>query len=113
MPRVNVPVTEITRAGVANATEVDGDATNNHQVVNDGRVFVEARNSNATSTARTVTVHVERTVDGQAVASRTNSIAAGATERMGPWPVADYGNLLLVDVDHAELKLSAYRLPPA
>ncbi len=111
MPRVSVPLTEISRVGVAPATETAGDATNNHTVSNDGRVMLLARNSNAASTARTLTVRVAATVDGQAVTSRTYPIAAAASLYLGPWPVAQYGADLLVDVDHAELKLSAYHLP--
>lgn len=108
MPRVNVPVTTITRTGVAPATPVTGDATNNHTVNNNGRVVLLAKNTNAVSTARVVTIHVEEEVDGQAVSSRTYSLAAGASEYIGPFPVNEYGHDLLVDVAHAELVLSAY-----
>lgn len=109
MARGAIPVTAISRTGVALPTETTGDATNFHTVVNDGNTIILARNTNSGSTARTVTVHLNRTVDGQAVASRTYSVAAAATKALGPFPTGDYGSSLLVDVDHAELLLRAIR----
>lgn len=113
MPRVAVPVTPIVRtgAGTAPAAETNGDATNNHTVANDGKTFLLVRNANASSTARTLTVRLAGGRDGQSITPRTYSIAAGASRYLGPWPVSDYGSTMQVDVDNAELKLSAYRLP--
>lgn len=110
MARATLTVASISRTGVALSAETAGDATNNHTVNNDGDVFLIVRNSNAGSTARTLTIHLPGTVDGQAVASKTYSLAAAATKLIGPFPVSEYGEDLLVDVDHAELKLSAYHL---
>lgn len=109
MARGAVPVTGISRSGVELPIETTGDATNNHSVVNDGKTLLLARNTNGASTDRTVTVHVTRTVDGQAVASRSYPVAAGKTKALGPFPPADYGDTLLVDVDNAELMLRAIR----
>lgn len=109
MPRVDVPVTQITRTGVAPATEVNGDATNNHSVANDGSVWIEVRNSGST-VARVVSARFPNTVDGQTVPARTWSIPTSSTRRIGPFPVGKYGTTLLIDVDNAELKLAAYRL---
>lgn len=110
MARVNLPLTEITRAGVAAGAEVTGDATNHHSFSNDGRVFLLVRNSNGASTARTVTITVPGTVDGQSVTARTVTIAAAASRYIGPFPKAVYGGTVLVNVDHAELKLTAYHI---
>lgn len=109
MPRVAIPVTQITRSGVAPATEVNGDATNNHSVVNDGNVWLEVRNS-GTTVPRTVSARFDSTIDGQTVPAKTWTIATEATRRIGPFPVRLYGDTLLVDVDNAELKLTAYKL---
>jgi hypothetical protein len=109
VPRVAIPVTQITRSGVAPATEVNGNATDNHSVVNDGNVWLEVRNS-GTTVARTVSARFASTIDGQTVPAKTWSIATEATRRIGPFPVRMYGNSLLVDVDNAELKLTAYKL---
>ncbi|MDT7847210.1 hypothetical protein [Streptomyces justiciae] len=109
MPRVAVPVTQINRAGVAPGTETNGDATNNHTVANNGRMFLEVRNSSST-VARTVTFRFPTVVDGQAVTPRAVSIPISSTRRFGPFPTGDYGSQLQVDVDNAELKLTAYGL---
>ena len=108
MPRVDLPHTSITRAAVAPGAEVNGDATNNHSVVNDGNVFLLVRNSGAS--ARTVTIVTPGTVDTQAVADRVISITAAASRYIGPFPPSDYGDPLSVDVEHAEVKLTAYHL---
>ncbi|MFI6032965.1 hypothetical protein ACIBBD_02045 [Streptomyces sp. NPDC051315] len=109
MPRVNVPVTLITRSGVAPATEVNGDATNNHSVTNDGLVWLEVRNSGST-VARTVSANFANTIDGQTTTAKTWSIPTSSTRRIGPFPVRYYGTTLQIDVDNAELKLTAYKL---
>lgn len=108
MARGNLPQTQLSRAGVAPAAEVTAVPADGHSTHNDGEVFLLVRNSNGASTARVVTVLLSRTVDGQAAASRTYSIAAAASRYIGPFPPNDYGTTLLIDVDNAELKLSAY-----
>lgn len=107
MPRVNVPVTQITRAGVAAPTEVNGDATNNHVVANNGRVVLLVRNSGST-VARTVTLRLPGLTDGQAVTPRTVSIPISVSRYIGPFPTDAYGSSLQIDVDNAELKLLAF-----
>lgn len=107
MPRTAVPVTQITRAGVANGTETNGDATNNHVIANNGKMFLEVRNAGST-VARTVTFRFPGLTDGQPVTPRPVSIPISTTRRFGPFPTGDYGSQLQVDVDNAELKLSAY-----
>lgn len=109
MPRVNVPVTNISRAGVADASPTNGDATNNHTIANDGKMWLEVSNADA-SNPHNLTVHIQDVVDGQAVAPRVYAIAASGKKRIGPWPVGDYGSALQVDVDSTQLKLTAYHL---
>jgi hypothetical protein len=93
---------------VAMPTELAGDAVNFHTVPNDGHVLLIVRNANGASTARTLTIHRSRTLDdGASVASRTVTVAAGATRVLGPFPPEDYGRDLLLDPDNAELKLIA------
>lgn len=108
MPRVAVPVTQITRTGIAPATEVNGDATNNHSVANTGDMFLLVRNSGST-VSRTVTINYAKTFDGQAVSARTVVVPISVSRYIGPFPTDMFGALLLVNVDNAELKLSAYR----
>jgi hypothetical protein len=107
MARALVPTVVSTTSGVALPTEADGDPVEGHYVQNSGKTKVFVRNSNAASTARVVTFRFYRTVDGQSVTSRAESIPAGETQVFGPFPVNDYGTQLLIDADNAELKLRA------
>lgn len=111
MARTPVPVTTIVRDGVADPAPVDGDTVNNHQVENPhGDMWLEVDNADAGG-AHNLTVRVDRTVDGQPVTARQYAIAASTTRRrLGPFPVADYGRLLLVDVDSTQIKIRALRL---
>lgn len=109
MPRTAVPVTQITRAGVAAPTETNGDPTNNHTIPNNGKMFLLVRNSGST-VARTVTLRLPGLTDGQAITPRTVSVAQSTSRYIGPFPTGDYGSALLVDVDNAELKLSAFAI---
>ncbi|WP_340376591.1 hypothetical protein U5640_16735 [Streptomyces sp. SS7] len=97
------------RSGVLLPNPTTGDPTNNHTVGNNGRVVLLVQNSGGT-VARTATFHLARTVDGFSVTPRTVSVAAGATKACGPFNPNDYGDDLLVDVDHAELKITAIRV---
>lgn len=108
MPRVNVPVTTPTRSGVALVT-TPGDATNNHVMANDGATAILIKNTGAT-VARTVTFRITKTVDGQAVTSRTASLVAGETKIFGPFDPQDYSGRMQIDVDNAELTLTPIKL---
>lgn len=91
------------RDGTALPTETTGNATDNHYFNNTGRTKLLARNSGASG--RLVTIHISRTVAGQSVTPITKTVAAGATEVFGPYPVSDFGSVVNVDVAHAELML--------
>ncbi|WP_431728580.1 hypothetical protein [Verrucosispora sp. TAA-831] len=106
MARVTVPVTTITRAGVAPAAEVTGNATDNHQMANGGQTVLLVRNNGAST--RTLTVIIKGAIDGFAPAPRTYSIAASQSRYIGPFDVVAYGQLMDINVDHADLRLSAY-----
>ncbi|MFE2497098.1 hypothetical protein [Streptomyces scopuliridis] len=108
MPRVNVPVTQITRTGISDTTPTAGDAVNNHSVANDGSMWIEVENNGAVS--RTLSALFVNSVDGVTVAPKTWTIPAGARRRIGPFPVRLYGATLQVNVDNAELELSAYKV---
>jgi len=108
MPRVALTLNDVSRGGLVVPAETNGDATNNHTVTNDGKVFVLVRNSGAG--ARTVTFVTPGTVDAQAVADRAVSMTAGQSRYFGPFPPTDYGDPLSIDVDNAELKLTAFHL---
>jgi len=118
MPRVDVPVTEIVRAGVAPPAETNADVANGHHISNDGRVVLLARNSDAGG-AHNVTIQTPGTIDGLAVADRVVSLPLSSSKYIGPFPTGVYNqqgvaadaDRIYVDVDHATLRLTALRLP--
>jgi hypothetical protein len=91
-------------------TETTGVPADGHYVTNDTGMWIEVRNSNAVATARTVSFNLSGGADGQSIVPKTKSIAAGKTFVMGPWPSNMYGGQLLIDVDHAELMIAAFKL---
>jgi hypothetical protein len=109
MPRVNLPHTNVTRTPVAPGAEVNGDPTNDHSTANDGRVFLLVRNAHATNPLD-LTVHIADVVDGQSVAPKVYEIPAVSSRYVGPFPPGDYGSVLNIDVEAADLKLTAYHL---
>lgn len=106
MPRVAIPVTQPTRAGIAPPAEINGDPANDHTMANNGRTMLIARNADAGG-AHPVNIRLNGTVDGQAIADRVISVPLSATRWIGPFPVSQYGSQLLVDVDSAQIKLTA------
>ncbi len=111
MPRVNVPVVEITRLGVA-GTEVTGDPANDHEVVHSTRMFIRARNADA-GAAHDVVFVTPQLVDSLAVADRTVSIPLSSTRYIGPFTTAYVtgDGKVQIDVDSAQIFLTAFRLP--
>ena len=105
MARGLIPTTIADRDGTVLPAETVGDATNFHYVQNTGKTKVIVRNTGATP--RILTILVYRTVAGQPVTSITKSIAAGASEVFGPYPVNDFGTQLLLNPAHAELVFRA------
>lgn len=108
MPRVLIPVTTASRAGVT-LTPTSGDPVNHHYVNNDGRTGILVENTGST-VARTVTFRLSRKVDGFAVTPRTETIAVGERQLFGPFDIQEYGGQMLIDVDNAELKLTAVKV---
>lgn len=106
--RVAIPVTTSDRAGVTVPAAVPGDAVNFNSVVNSGSTILLVKNTGAAS--HTFSVHLDRTVDGFAPAPRTTTLAAGDSRVFGPYAVADYGPILHVDVDNAELTIQPFRI---
>lgn len=109
MARTDVPVHQAQRTGTVLAAAVAGDAVNGHVVSNDGATALLVANTGET-VARTVTFNLFRTVDGQVVTPREEDVAVGETQFFGPFQVSDYGTMLNVDVDHAELTLRAVHI---
>mgnify|MGYP001580340906 CR=1 FL=1 len=82
----DIPVTTVTRDGVALATAVAGTGAAQALPANDGNVLLEA--VNGTSGSLTVTVTPQATVGGLALATVSVVVPANATRYLGPWPPA-------------------------
>lgn len=104
MARGNVTVTKSRQRGTALAAEVNGDPVNHHQFVNNGNTRLLVRNASV-DTAYDVTIRIARKVSGQAVQPIVVEVPFGATWTFGPYDVRDFGDLVLVDVENANLKL--------
>ncbi len=111
MPRQEVPLTQITRAGIVPASEVTPVAVDDLKFTNDGQVFVLVRNSGAG--VNTATFVTPGSVDDQAIADRDVSVPATASRYVGPFPATQYNQgdgTVYIDVANAELRFSAYHL---
>lgn len=112
MPRVNIPHQQVSRAGVitngTGVSETNSDAANDHQVVNDGKVLVFVRSTDAGT--QSVTFVTQGTVDGQTIGDRVENVGAGVTEVFGPFPVEIYSELMFIDVTVATLRFIALHL---
>lgn len=112
MARGTIPVTTITRAGVAPPSQTTANATDKHKIAaNDGRTIIEIVSSDAGS--QTVAFEIPTSlVDGQAVSPKTVTIPAGETRWAGPFPKAIYnqsgGELFVNPSVSTTLKFRAY-----
>lgn len=117
MPRVQVTVTEIVRAGVAPPAQVDADATNDHYFTgNDGRVFLEIQNTDTVSRTVSVQPSPTFTADGLTVSPLVITVPNGVTRLAGPFRVSTFKQNASADVYFdpevsTVLKFRAYRLP--
>lgn len=86
MARTALTVQQISRSGLTPSyasANVDG-----HSIPADGVAFVHVK---TVGTAITVTVPVPKTVDGQAVASKTYSVGTNSERMIGPFKADPYG----------------------
>ncbi|WP_073946510.1 hypothetical protein [Streptomyces kebangsaanensis] len=107
MARASLPITRLSDAGHADPTPVDGDVTNGHSLPNTGRTVLRVRNADATN-PHTLTLVTPITVGGKAVEDTEVTIPAGATLSFGSLSTALYGSSTPIDVDSAQLKLTAF-----
>jgi hypothetical protein len=117
VPRVDIPVTEITRAGATPPSLVVADATNDHSFVNDGRyTFLEVQNVGASPQTVTFLVTPASFDSDLAIPDRAISVPNGATRYFGPFPKSVYdgpgadAGRVLVDVTSVDLRFRAWRL---
>lgn len=111
MARVEIPVTTITRDGVAGAETTAGDPANGHAVANtSGRTVIVVSNSSV-DTAQDVTLVTQTVVDGQDVADRTVTVPFGETRYIGGLPESVYGRAIHIDVTSSDLNFQAFTFP--
>lgn len=113
MPRTALTVTAITRTGVTQPAQQAGDVANGNSIAgNDGRIFLEIKNDDAST--QTVTFLTPGTVDGLAIADLVISFAAGDMKLVGPLAPGTFNQsdgLVYVDVTDADLKFRVYHAP--
>lgn len=87
MPRVDIPVTEIDRDGVAQPALTNGDATNDHSVTGgaDGLTILEIVSTDAGAQTVEVVPNPAMTADGLTVNNLSIAVAAGTTVFAGPF----------------------------
>ncbi len=73
-------------ANQANASAAD-------EFVNTGKAFLLADHTNGGGTTATLTIAVQKTVDGLAVADKTITIGAAETHLLGPFPTEYYNDV--------------------
>jgi len=114
VPRTSITVTDVTRAGVTQPSQQNGDAANGMQIdTNDGKIILELSSNTGTTT---FTFPIPTTVDGQSVASKTVAVGAAAFKVAGPYPPGIYNQpgsaMLFVDMDNTTNgRIRAYHLP--
>jgi hypothetical protein len=108
VPRIQIPVTQLSRAGVTLPAVTTGNATDNHYVVNDQNVGLIIENTGAVD--RTVTFYTVKSIDGLTAPTRVETLTAGQEQGFGPFDPAIYGTTLNIDVEHADITLRAIRL---
>ena len=107
MPRTTLTAVQASRAGTTLPAATAGDAVNGNQINNDGRVILLVKNTNAATTTRTITFSTVVKIDGLTAPTRSEILPAGETQVFGPFPPNDYGHLLALNVDNAELTIQA------
>jgi hypothetical protein len=82
--------------------------TDSWEIANNGRIYLRVRNDHASQTG-TLTIKTPQTVDGNAVADRTHTLATSRTSVLfGPFPAAIYGDTLEVSAtNQGTLKIQA------
>ena len=120
MARTTLPVTTLARTGVANPAVTTG-TVDGHKVVNNGRVWLEFNNSNAS--ARVVTIQTPATLGPFAIEDQIITIPGSAQLfRAGPFEptyfnrpsgVTDAG-MFYLDYpvgQHADISVRAFQIP--
>ncbi|MFD5468882.1 hypothetical protein [Streptomyces sp. NPDC127105] len=107
MARASLPITKLSDAGSPDPAETNGNPTDGHSLPNTGRTVLRVRNADATN-PHTLTLVPPITVAGKRVEDTKVTIPAGATLSFGSLSTALYGSSTPINVDSAQLKLTAF-----
>lgn len=110
MPRTALTISDVTRSGVTQPAQQNGDNVNgNYLAYNDGKIIIEVQNSSGG--ALNVTFGIPGTLDGVSTAGKVISVAAGAYVYFGPFPPGIYNQAdgtVNVDVTASTMKFRVY-----
>lgn len=113
MARGSITVTTILNSGITPSYGAT-DYTTGHEFLNDGRVFLHAKNTNGAQ--RTLTIQTPATAGGLAIAEVAVVLAATTGDKIiGPFDPTIFnqaGGLVNVDLDaSAGVTIAAFKLP--
>lgn len=112
MPRTALTITDVTRAGVTQPSQQNGDNANGNSLAyNDGKIILEVNNTSGG--ALNCTIGIPGTIDSVSTAGKVVSVGAGATTYIGPFPPALYNQsdgTVNVDVTASTMKFRVYHL---
>lgn len=109
MTATAIAVTQLSRAGIAQAALVAGDNVNGNSVANDGKVFFLLTNADGANPHTLTVAPAVAGPDGLTLGSKTVTLPASGTWITDTWPTQTYGTSLALTVDSAQLKIAPYR----
>lgn len=109
MARTALTVSKVKRTSLTVVpTPPAADVANGNFCLNDGATWLEFTNADGAS-VHNVTVSVASGVDGLTAGPRTYAVAASAAAvKTGMFPLAFYGNQLLINADSTQIKINAF-----
>ena len=115
MARTAISVTVPTRAGIAQPATQNSDHTNGMYIpTNNGKIFLEVKNNNASTQTIAFPFKPSATIDGVSPADKSVSITASSTVVIGPFPTAYYnqtdGSVYVNPSVDTDLKIRAYQV---
>jgi hypothetical protein len=109
MTATPIAVTQLSRSGTANVAATAGDTVNGNSVTNDGKVFFDLINTDATASHTLTVAAAVAGPDGLTIGSKVITVVASGAYKTDLWPPSTYGTLLQLTVDSTHMTISPYR----